>query len=257
MSLTFSELILYLLPGFLGLWVYKRVVQEEIDARSESTQIAIGLLLGLSGLFMLFLLNRMFLCFIGRTDEIREISRYISLESLRLSDRGGSYNFCNDVHFWSSYITLCILSSISGSVSGYLNERGLSITRYISRKTTQKLGLPEKVPSESALRILVNRLHKPTELMLARVYKLGESREEAIIGWVTGYSDVGNEILLTRLELFRAVEDMNKRLELQACESCINYDSGIVIEIYDFEEGKMKKFEEDIRRKYREHVKAP
>ena len=43
MSISFSELILYLLPGFMGSWVFKRIVQENMDKRSESTQIAIGL----------------------------------------------------------------------------------------------------------------------------------------------------------------------------------------------------------------------
>ena len=62
MSITFSELILYLLPGFLGLWVFKRIVQEDIDKRGESTQIAIGLLLGISGLFILFLINKFLVC---------------------------------------------------------------------------------------------------------------------------------------------------------------------------------------------------
>ena len=38
-------MLIYLLPGFLGLWVFKNMVQEDIDRRGESTQIAIALLL--------------------------------------------------------------------------------------------------------------------------------------------------------------------------------------------------------------------
>ena len=37
MSMNFAELVLYLLPVFLGLWVHKRIVQEDIDSRGEST----------------------------------------------------------------------------------------------------------------------------------------------------------------------------------------------------------------------------
>ena len=51
MSLTFAELIVCLLPGFLGLWVFKRIVQEDIDKRGEFTQVAIALLLAISAFF--------------------------------------------------------------------------------------------------------------------------------------------------------------------------------------------------------------
>ena len=53
MSLSFAELIIYLLPGFLGLWVFKGIIQENLDNRTESTQIAIALLFGITGGFVL------------------------------------------------------------------------------------------------------------------------------------------------------------------------------------------------------------
>ena len=236
MSLSFSELILYLLPGFLGLWVYKRIVQEDIDERAESTQIAIGLLLGISGLCMLYLTN-MCLRYAGtRVKGIQLISEYISPLALKMSETESSPKFGVEGRFWSSYVMLCILSLISGGIWGYLKEKKLTLTRLISRLCAKKLKLPEKEAIESGLRTLINRLHNPSELMLARIYMLGESRDNAILGWVTDYSDNSKEIVMSRIELFRAVEDINKRLELQPSQVCVNYESGVVIEIYDWAE---------------------
>ena len=257
MSLSFSELILYLLPGFLGLWVYKRIVQEDIDERAESTQIAIGLLLGISGLCMLYLIN-MCLKYAGTcVKELRMICEYVSPLALKMSETESSAKFGIEGRFWISYVMLCVLSLISGGMWGSLTEKKWTLTKIMSRLCTRKLGLPEKESIESGLRTLINRLHRPSELMLARIYMLGENRDNAILGWVTDYSDTSKEIVMSRIELFRAVEDINKRLELQPSQVCVNYESGVVIEIYDWDKGKKEKFDKDIRRKYREKVNSP
>ncbi len=57
MSISFPALLIYLLPGFLGLWVFKNIVQENIDNRGESIQIAIALLFGISAIILLSGLN--------------------------------------------------------------------------------------------------------------------------------------------------------------------------------------------------------
>ena len=243
MSISFSELILYLLPGFLGLWVFKRIVQEDIDKRSESTQIAIGLMLGISGFFALFLVNKILNC------------DYISPKSLKLSD---TMNFGDSFQFWISYLVLCILSLLSGVLWGYLSEKGITLTRYFSSRISRILGTAVKVPSESALRILVNTLIKEynTDKFLARVYSLGD-KENSVIGWITSYSDTEKELVLTRLELSSAISDLNDRLDVQPRQCCINYESGIVIELFDWNTEKMSKFDERIRKKYREKITSP
>lgn len=134
MSINFSELVILLLPGFLGLWVYKRIVQEDIDKRSESTQIAIGLLLGISAFCMLFLINK-FLSFIGSFDYyippkflilshsdcgkdfsytffilhcflriLLILSEYISPAALKIVEKEGIIILGHDYSFWSSYM---------------------------------------------------------------------------------------------------------------------------------------------------------
>lgn len=237
-----SELVLYLLPGFLGLWIFKRIVQEDIDKRSESTQIAIGLMLGISGFFALFLVHS-----IVNSD-------YISPKSLRLSD---TINFGDNIQFWSSYIALCLLSLLSGVLWGYLSERGMTPVSYLSVQVNKMLRTTIKVPSESALRILVNNLLKEcnTDKFLARVYSLGD-KENSVIGWIMNYSDTEKELVLSRLELCSAVSDLNEKLNLQPRQCCINYDSGIVIELFDWQAEKMKKFDISIRKKYREKINS-
>mgnify|MGYP006916103004 CR=1 FL=1 len=68
MSLNFSELIIWLLPGFLGLFVFKRIVQEDIDKRGESTQIAIALLFGILSVGLLHLIHRGFIVFSANSE---------------------------------------------------------------------------------------------------------------------------------------------------------------------------------------------
>lgn len=242
MSLSFAELIIYLLPGFLGLWVFKNIIQENLDNRTESTQIAIALLFGISGLLALFVMNFIF--------ELK----YFSVKALRLS---GDIVLGDNVYFWSSYLMLCIFSLLSGTISGYLNVRGLSITRLLSRMITQATKLPEKVPSESSLRVMINELRSESELLLARVYPLAEGRDKAIIGWLTNYSDTENQVNLTRIEMPCVVENVNKVLDMEARQCCINYDSGIVIEIFEFDEKKARRIEKKFREAYREKIQLP
>ena len=118
MSITFSELILYLLPGFLGLWVFKKIVQEDIDKRSESTQMAIGLLLGISGLFILFLINKFLVC------------KYISFQALKISENDNFINFIDNLFFWTSYIALCLCSLFSGFLWGIISEKGFTLKAF-------------------------------------------------------------------------------------------------------------------------------
>ena len=242
MSLSFAELIIYLLPGFLGLWVFKGIIQENLDNRTESTQIAIALLFGITGLLALFALNFIF--------ELK----YFSVKALRLSDE---IILGDNLYFWSSYLMLCIFSLLSGTICGYLNVKGLSLTRLLSKLVTRKMKLPEKVPSESSLRVMINDLRSESELLLARVYPLAEGRDKGIIGWLSNYSDTERQVNLNLLELSYVVEDINNRLDMQPHRCCINYDSGLVIEIFEWNEDTARRFYEYEMKEYREKIHLP
>lgn len=242
MSLSFAELIIYLLPGFLGLWVFKNIIQENLDNRTESTQIAIALLFGLAGLLALFAFN-FFLDI-----------KYFSVKSLRLS---GDVILGDNPYFWSSYLMLCAFSLVAGTICWYLNVKGLTITRLLSRAVTRITKLPEKVPSESSLRVMINDLRFESELLLARVYPLAEGRDKAIIGWLTNYSDTEKQINLTRIEMPCVISGISEELDIQPRQCCINYDSGIVIEIFEWDYEKVQRFERDLRETYCEKVNLP
>lgn len=242
MSLSFAELIIYLLPGFLGLWVFKGIIQENLDNRTESTQIAIALLFGITGLLALFALSFTF--------EVK----YFSVKALRLSDE---IILGDNLYFWTSYLVLCIFTLSAGTICGYLNVKGLSLTRLLSRLVTRSQRLPEKVPSESSLRSLINDLRSESELLLARVYPLGESRDNAIIGWLTNYSDTEKQINLTRIEMPSVVSGISEELDNQPRQCCINYDSGVVIEIFEWDYEKAQRFEKDLLETYCRKVNLP
>ena len=147
MSMNFAELVLYLLPGFLGLWVHKRIVQEDIDSRGESTQVAIGLLLGMCGIGLLFLLHEMLEAISVYLPNVHDVAVYVSPASLRLVDDGGYLSMVQDVKFWSAYVMLSVLCLLSGTMSGYMCETGRSLTMLLANTVNRALKHPTKTSS--------------------------------------------------------------------------------------------------------------
>ena len=231
MSLNFSELIIWLLPGFLGLWVFKRIVQENLDERGEITQGAIALLLALASLFMLFLTGHL-------TDKV-------SIDALSLRNEDISFQW------WLSYGVLCFYSLLLGFLFGIICEKGLSPTRFLPSIAGKILKRCVKRGCESGLRFLVDDMsehgHGP---YLTRVYMLGENRDNPLIGWWSGYSESGKEIVLDRLELCDADPQLKKLLDLQPRNCCINHESGLVIEFLDWDKKQDEKFDAYLRTQY-------
>ena len=195
MSISFPALIIYLLPGFLGLWVFKNSVQKDLDKRGESTQIAIALLLGMSAIGLLFLSHALFALI-----PFVRIAEYISPEALSLSTNEADevkLILNGNAKFWTSYIFLCLLAMFSGAVWVWLRESGFSVTNFFSDRVNKKLNHGVQRPCESAMRALIDEMresgHEPS---LVKIYNLGENRAEAIIGWWNGYSDSEKEIKL-------------------------------------------------------------
>ena len=245
MSISFPALLIYLLPGFLGLWVFKRSVQEDIDRRGESTQIAIALLLGISAIFLLFAVN-----FILKSCAL--FAEYISPKAL-LPEKidEAQLILSGDIKFWLSYISLCLLSIFSGGIWAFISEKNWTITRITANFVNKCLGRWIQTPCESALRALVDEMlenkHAPS---LVKVYILGENRDKPLIGWWNGYSESEKEIKLTRLELCDATPELKKILELQPRHCWINHNSGIVVEFLDWDRTQDKAFEEWLRSEY-------
>ena len=104
---------------------------------------------------------------------------------------------------------------------------------------------------------MINELCSESELLLARVYPLAEGRDKAIIGWLSNYSDTEKQVNLTRIEMPCVVENINKVLDMEARQCCINYGSGIVIEIFEFDEKKARRIEKKFREVYREKIQLP
>ena len=245
MSISFPALLIYLLPGFLGLWVFKRSVQEDIDRRGESTQIAIALLLGISAIFLLFAVN-----FILKSCAL--FAEYISPKAL-LPEKidEAQLILSGDIKFWLSYISLCLLSIFSGGIWAFISEKGLTPTRIVSHHVCNILKHGEKTPCESAIRSLVDEMgEKGYEPSLVRIYKLGENRDNFIIGWWNGYSESEKEIKLTLLECCDSATELPKEFDLQVRQCLISYESGIVIEFLDINKENAAAFDKYIRKKY-------
>mgnify|MGYP007069877024 CR=1 FL=1 len=248
MSISFSALVIYLLPGFLGLWVFKNIVQEDIDRRSESTQIAIALLLGISSIACLCALNFVLSC-------LPCIAEYISPKALQTTGDEAPILLAGDIKFWTSYITLCLLALLSGGLSAWARERGLGLTWIFSDIANKCLHRWINRPCESGMRALIDEMReKGHEPSLLKVYSLIGNRDTALLGWWDGCSDKEKELKMTLLECCDAASDLSKEFDLQTRRCLVNYDSGIVIEFLDIDEHQAEGFEEYIKEMYRKTV---
>ena len=228
MSMTFSELVVCLLPGFLGLWVFKRIVQEDMDKRGESTQIAVALLLAMFSFFVLSLLRRLLMwwgC---------PCASWFSIDALDSSAVGARGGWGGGLKFWSAYGVLCVIALLSGGLWGFVSELGWSPTRFLPKGFSLLLKRGPKNACESSLRALVDGLNIPENgPPLVRVYTLGESAGKPLIGWWAGYSETEKEIRLGGLEFCDSVPNLDILLKMQKRCCWVNHNSGVVVEFVE------------------------
>lgn len=224
MSISFPELIVCLLPGFLGLWVFKRSVQEDIDKRGEGTQTALALLFGVFALVMLSAVNQL----------LRLMScaaEYITPSALSVGTSDGVLNI--DLRFCLSYAVLCVLAAFGGGLWGFLSERGLSLTRWLPSLVCGLLGHEQKTPCESSLRGMLNEMEKAdTPPSLVMVYPLGE-RENALVGFWNAFSETEKELELHSLELCDSDTNLVEMMAKQHRRCWVNHNSGVVVEFIE------------------------
>ena len=248
MSISFPALLIYLLPGFLGLWVFKNIVQEDLDKRGESTQIAIALLLGISAIAGLCVVN-------FALSWCPSLAEYFSPKALQATSDEEHMLMNWDAKFWVSYITLCYFALKSGQWSARIREKHWGLTQIYADRVNKRLKRGLRVPCESAMRALIDDIraigHEPS---LVKIYSLIGDRDTALMGWWNGYSESEKEIDLTLLELCDADTELRKDFDLQTRRCLVGYASGIVVEFLDLNEGEATMFEERARMKYRQHI---
>ena len=248
MSISFPALLIYLLPGFLGLWVFKNIVQEDLNKRGESTQIAIALLLGISAIACLCAANFLLTCW-------PSVAEYISLKALQVNLDESLMMEAWNAKFWVSYILLCLFAMASSVLWAWLREKGWGLTWILSNWINKCLKRGLRVPCESAMRALVDEMrangHEPS---LVKVYSLIASRDTALMGWWNGYSESEKEIDLRFLELCEADTALRNDFDLQPRRCLVNHTSGIVVEFLDLDGAQVAGFEERARVAYRQHV---
>lgn len=248
MSISFPALLIYLLPGFLGLWVFRNIVQEDLNKRGESTQIAVALLLGISAIACLCAAN-FFLSFWPN------VAEYVSPDALQINLDDSRLTDAWSAKFWVSYIMICIFSMASAALWAWLREKNYGATWVLSNWINKCLKRGLRVPCESAMRALIDEMraggHEPS---LVKVYSLIGDRDTALMGWWNGYSESEKEIDLSLLELCDADTALRKDFDLQPRRCLINHASGIVVEFLDIDEEQAAVFEERARAEYRQHI---
>lgn len=248
MSISFPALLIYLLPGFLGLWVFKNIVQEDIDKRGESTQIAIALLLGISAIAWLCIVH-------FALSWCPSLADYFSPMALQVTSDEKNMLMNWNVKFWVSYITLCYFALKSGQWCAHLREKRWGLTQIFADRVNKRLKRGLRVPCESAMRALIDEMRaKGHEPSLVKIYSLIGDRDNALIGWWEGYSESEKEIRLSLLECCDAATGLRKDFDLQVRRCIVNHASGIVIELLDVDEAQSAGFEEYMRVMYRQTV---
>ena len=248
MSISFPALLIYLLPGFLGLWVFKNIVQENLDNRGESTQIAIALLLGISAIACLCVVNVALSWCSG-------LAEYVSPKALQAMSDDDHMLMNWDAKFWVSYIALCFFALKSGQWFAHLREKRWGLTQRFADRVNQRLNRGLRVPCESAMRALIDEMRaKGHEPSIVKIYSLLGERDTALMGWWNGYSESEKEIDLTLLELCDVDTELRKDFDLQTRRCLVNHASGIVVEFIDVDKVQASAFEERARVKYRQHI---
>lgn len=250
MSISFSELIIWLLPGFLGLWVFKRIVQEDFDKRGESSQIALAVLLAMFAFFLLFVTHKL-LAWCNK-----DVAFSFSIERLVFPEDGFLSLFGKNMVFWWAYFFLCLYAIISGFMWGLFSEWGWTPTKLLYRGAAKILRRPPKENCESSLRATVNRLSEAGQgPSLVRVYTLGEGRGKPLIGWWRGYSESEKEIELSALEMCDSDPELDAHLSKQ-CRCCwINHNSGVVVEFVQCDARHREAFEKRLVTTYSNGLK--
>ena len=255
MSLNFPELIIWLLPGFLGLFVFKRIVQEDIDKRGESTQIAIALLFGLFSVGLLHLFHWGFIVLSAKSEIFSMLAKYVSPQELSSLGKGFS--------FWTSYTVLCFLSMLSGMLLAIFREKKywFHFTSLFTRGGAKILGRYIQEACESSLRATVDRIKSAgNEPFLVKVYKLetyNNGNCTPLIGHWMGYSETEKEIELANIELCD-MRFMTEGLQtfLNNCPRCcwINHVSGVVIEFIETTPEENKRIDQILSREYNARI---
>ena len=251
MSLAFAELIICLLPGFLGLWVFKRIVQEDIDKRGEFTQVAIALLLSMSAFFFLNILH-------WALKNAWHLANWISPDALVFPEREkGKVRglFSVEREFWTSYAALCLLSLFSGGLWAFIREKKWWPTKWLPKFISVKcLKRWPKETCESTLRGMLNRLMKDgNKPFIVRVYQLetyNSGKFKPLIGHWGGFSETEKEIELRAIELCDSDKDFNANLDKQRRCCWINHNSGVVVEFIETTPELNEQIESFLENKY-------
>ena len=228
--------MIYLITsGFLGYLVFKYTVQEDLDRRGASTQIAMMLLFGISGAAWLCAINFLLRPF-------PDIASFISPDALMLKKL--------DAKFWTSYLVLFCMSMFSGTCWAFISEKGIAPTLLLSRGICYCLKHSGKIPCESAMRFLTDQMqeqnHSPS---LVRVRELGKA--QSLIGWWNGFSESEKEINLALLESCDATTNLSEKFDLYPRKCIINYETGLIVEFLDVNEEYADRFQKLILAEYK------
>lgn len=183
MDMDFGLLLILLLPGFLGLWIYKQTTVEDIDRRGEWTQVAIGLCFGVTNLFVYFIFMKLILLKWPQWGLNELIPKQNAIAGLLV------------INFWVCYRVLVAVALCVGVIAGILQGWGLLPTHFLPKLVGRILKKSVRTKHESGLRYLIEKKgHRPETPIKA--YPIGNP-QHVINGRYGGISESESEVVVS------------------------------------------------------------
>jgi hypothetical protein len=232
MSISFSELLILLIPGLFGSWVYKRISTENLDNRGEIVQAGLAMLFGIFSLCIVSIIG------------------FIPSEAFF---GGSGATILLEKSFWPYYATLFLASGFLGYWCGILQARERTPVDLLGKSAAKWLKRPTKTSCETAMRAMVNTLCGEASHPMTMIYTIG-NRNAGIVGFWEGYSETEKEIQLSDIHLCVDwdLHDREKYFDNEPRKCCVNYALGTVVELVARDNEFHNKVKERLIQKYNE-----
>lgn len=244
MNIDFSLLLILLLPGFLGLWVYKQISVEDIDRRGEWTQVALGFCFGVLNLFVYSLTSKLLI----RIFPLLKNDLSIPIKN--------QINGLMEIKFWGIYAFLVIIALINGMVVGLMQGWKILPTHFLPKIAGKILKKEVQTKDETGLGKLIDEL-KPRYTTVVRIYPLGYPGK-ALVGMFGGFSESEGQVLIQDECLFRqkVLDDQGNNWETFQTDlpsrTCVDFNKGIVVEFQNTPQNYQEEYRAWLMKKFNE-----
>ncbi|MEA4876805.1 MAG: hypothetical protein VB083_02745 [Aminobacterium sp.] len=210
LEINLSFLLILLLPGFVSLWVFKRITKENMDKRGEWMVFVLGCCFGVADIASFSILR----------------SLLESVWPLPVSFLAGGSNLkiLFSPPFWIEYSFLSGIALFMGGFVAFLRAKSFWVPQVVANCVGKILNRPASIDEyETGFSYVVADPDKITKSTIMKVSNW-QSNRASLVGTFAGESH--SDILLAHTELF----DPDGFPYGFKTDVCIDWEKGVVIE---------------------------